>query len=96
MTDCLTDCHNPLTPELRTWRYHFGIVVGMAMTLRLTEDEAQALRAQAEIEQRSMQDVARAAVREYVQRRGVAAQVDEALDVLIPRYSGLLDRLGNA
>ena len=43
-----------------------------------------------------MQDVARAAVREYVQRRCAAAQVDEALDVLIPRYAGLLDRLGNA
>jgi hypothetical protein len=37
-----------------------------------------------------------AAVREYVQRRCAAAQVDEALDVLIPRYAGLLDRLGNA
>ena len=68
----------------------------MAMTLRLTEDEAQALRAQAEIEQRSMQDVVRAAVREYVERRCAAAQIDEALQVLIPRYSGLLDRLGNA
>jgi predicted transcriptional regulator len=68
----------------------------MAMTLRLTDDETQALRAQAEIENRSMQDVARAAVREYVQRRCAAAQVDEALHVLIPRYTGLLDRLGNA
>ncbi|MEO7194145.1 MAG: hypothetical protein ABIZ05_04875 [Pseudonocardiaceae bacterium] len=66
------------------------------MTLRLTEDEAPALRAQAEIEHRSMQDVARAAVREYVQRRGATAQVDESLHVLIPRYTGLLDRLSNA
>ncbi len=68
----------------------------MAMTLRLTDDEARALRAQAEIEHRSMQDVARAAVREYVQRRSAAAQVEEALHVVIPRYSGLLERLGNA
>ncbi|MDQ2881571.1 MAG: hypothetical protein M3Y48_10155 [Actinomycetota bacterium] len=67
----------------------------MAMTLRLTDEETQALRTQAEIERRSMQDVARAAVREYVQRRHAAGQVDEALGVLIPRYSGLLDRLGN-
>lgn len=36
----------------------------MAMTLRLTDDEAQALRARAQLEGRSMQDVARAAVRE--------------------------------
>ncbi|MGH3901192.1 MAG: ribbon-helix-helix protein, CopG family [Pseudonocardiaceae bacterium] len=66
------------------------------MTLRLTDDETQALRAQAESEHRSMQDVARSAVREYVQRRCAAAQVDGALHVLIPRYTGLLERLGNA
>ncbi|MGH3827192.1 MAG: ribbon-helix-helix protein, CopG family [Pseudonocardiaceae bacterium] len=64
--------------------------------LRRFDEETQALRAQAEIEQRSIQDVARAAVREYVHRRGATAQVDEALHVLIPRYTGLLDRLGNA
>lgn len=68
----------------------------MAMTLRLTDDETEALRVQAEIERRSMQEVARAAVREYVQRRSAAAQVDEALHVLIPRYAGLLKRLGDA
>jgi predicted transcriptional regulator len=68
----------------------------MAMTLRLSDDEARALRAQADIEGCSMQEVARAAVREYVQRRSAAAQVDEALHVLIPRYAGLLERLGNA
>ena len=44
----------------------------MAMTLRLTDAETEALRAQAEIENRSMQDVARAALREYVARRGNA------------------------
>lgn len=66
------------------------------MTLRLTDDETRALRAQADMEHRSMQDVARAAVREYVQRRSIEAQVDEALHVLIPRYADLLERLGNA
>ena len=35
----------------------------MAMTLRLTDDETAALRARAELEQRSMQEVARAAWR---------------------------------
>ena len=38
------------------------------MTLRLTDDETAALRKRAELEGRSMQDVARAAVREYVER----------------------------
>ena len=66
----------------------------MAMTLRLSDDESDALRAQAEAEDRSMQDVARAAVREYVERRAVLRTVDEALDILTPRYRDVLDRLG--
>jgi hypothetical protein len=73
-----------------------GIVTDAAMTPRLTDAETQALRAQAEIEHRSMQDVAWAAVREYVQRRCAAAQVDDALHVLIPCYTGLLGRPGTA
>ena len=64
------------------------------MTLRLTDAEAEALRAQAELEDRSMQEVARAAVREYVGRRALGHAVDEALDVLTPRYRHVLDRLG--
>ncbi|WP_096305047.1 ribbon-helix-helix protein, CopG family [Jatrophihabitans sp. GAS493] len=64
------------------------------MTLRLSEDETEALRARAEAEGRSMQDVARAAVREYVARRTLRTDVDTALDVLTPRYADLLDRLG--
>jgi len=40
----------------------------MAMTLRLDELETEALRQQAEHEGRSMQEVARQAVREYVER----------------------------
>ena len=66
----------------------------MAMTLRLSDDESDALRAQAEAEDRSMQDVARAAVREYVERRAVLRTVDEALDILTQRYRDVLDRLG--
>ena len=66
----------------------------MAMTLRLTDAETDALRAQADAEGRSMQDVARAAVREYVDRRALRATVESALDVLTPRYADVLDRLG--
>lgn len=66
----------------------------MAMTLRLTDDETEALRAQADAEGRSMQDVARAAVREYVDRRTVRSKVESALDVLTPKYADLLERLG--
>jgi predicted transcriptional regulator len=66
----------------------------MAMTLRLTDDEADALRARAEAEGRSMQDVARAAVREYVDRHALHDAVEAALDVLTPRYADVLRRLG--
>src|SRR5271166_6638169 len=38
----------------------------MAMTLRLADDETDALRRRAELEHRSMQEVARQAIREYV------------------------------
>lgn len=45
-----------------------GTVYAMAMTLRLTEDEQDALRRRAALDGTSMQDVARRAVREYVAR----------------------------
>jgi predicted transcriptional regulator len=41
----------------------------MAMNLRLTDDETEALRRKAEQEGRSMQEVARAAIAEYVSDR---------------------------
>ncbi|MGI9001275.1 MAG: ribbon-helix-helix protein, CopG family [Pseudonocardia sp.] len=68
----------------------------MAMTLRLTDDEAEALRAQAEAEARSMQDVARAALREYVTRRGTAHLVDDELQYVVTQYAEALARLGDS
>ncbi len=41
-----------------------------------------------------MQDVARAAVREYVDRHALGRKVDDALDILTPRYRDVLDHLG--
>jgi predicted transcriptional regulator len=66
----------------------------MAMTLRLTDEETEALRAQAEREHRSMQDVARGAVREYVDRTSRRELLDRILDEELPRYSEALRRLG--
>jgi hypothetical protein len=45
-------------------------------------------------EGRSMQDVARAAVREYLARRGHDRLVDDALRRVVTRYSDALRRLG--
>ena len=66
----------------------------MAMTLRLTDDEADALRQRAQREGRSMQEVARAAVREYVDRTSRQELLDEVLDEELPRYAEALRRLG--
>jgi plasmid stability protein len=66
----------------------------MAMTLRLTDDEADALRLRAQREGRSMQDVARAAVREYIDRTSRRELLDEVLDEELPRYAEALRRLG--
>jgi predicted transcriptional regulator len=66
----------------------------MAMTLRLTDEEAEALRTQASAEGRSMQDVAREAVREYVDRHARRAKIDEITDRTLERYADVFDRLG--
>ncbi len=64
------------------------------MTLRLTDDEAEALRRRSELEHRSMQDVAREAIREYVDTHSRAELLDRVLDEELPRYTEALERLG--
>ena len=66
----------------------------MAMTLRLTDDEADALRRRADQEGRSMQEIARQAVREYVETHSRAELLDRVLDSERPRYAEALERLG--
>ena len=64
------------------------------MTLRLTDEEADALRSRSELEGRSMQDVARQAVREYVESHSRAELLDRVLDRELPHYAEALERLG--
>jgi predicted transcriptional regulator len=71
-------------------------MIHMAMTLRLPDNEAQALRYRADRERRSMQDVARQAIREYVENHSRAELLDEVLDAELPRYAEALERLGRA
>lgn len=66
----------------------------MAMTLRLTDEEADALRRRAEREGRSMQEVARSALREYIDRTSRRELLDNVLDEELPRFSEALRRLG--
>ena len=64
------------------------------MTLRLTEEESDALRMRADLEGRSMQDVARGAVRTYIESRSRQELLERVLDEELPKYSEALRRLG--
>lgn len=62
------------------------------MTLRLTPAETEALRETARRERRSMQDVARTAIDEYVKRR--TRLRDAHLTAIVTEDAELLRRLG--
>ncbi len=67
-------------------------MIGIAMNLRLTEDETAALRRKAtEEEGRSMQEVARSAISDYVSDR--PARLRAAIDRVRTEDAKLLDRL---
>lgn len=61
------------------------------MNLRLTDDETEALRARAEQEGRSMQEVARAAIAQYVSER--PRRLLAAIERVRTEDSELLERL---
>ena len=68
-------------------RYHHVV----AMTLRLDEAEAEALRRRAAAEGRSMQEVARQAINDYVADRPARLRV--AIERIRSEDAELLDRL---
>jgi hypothetical protein len=86
------------SPSLTARGFSPGITCGifsfMAMTLRLDEQETEALRLRAQREGRSMQEVARQAVRDYIERTSRRDLLDGVLDEEIPRYAEALRRLG--
>ncbi|MFZ2013637.1 MAG: DNA-binding protein [Nocardioides sp.] len=63
----------------------------MAMNLRLTEAESEALRAKADQEGRSMQEVARTAIAQYVSER--PQRLREAVERVRDEDHELLERL---
>lgn len=65
----------------------------MAMTLRLSDAQAEALRARAEFEGRSMQEVAKTAIAEYVETHSRSDLIDRVLDQELPRYAEAMRRL---
>lgn len=77
-------------------RYHTGIFGVMAMTLRLTEEENRQLTELATAEGRSKQEIVRLALADRWARLRKEEQLGEVLARVLPRYEGLLDRLGTA
>jgi predicted transcriptional regulator len=68
----------------------------MGMTLRPSDEQAEALRRQAAGEGRSMQAVALAAIDEYIARRAHTAKVADALRRVVREEAGVLERLKEA
>ena len=66
----------------------------MAMTLRLSDQQTEALRRRADKEGRSMQQVARKALDEYLLRTEDDELTDRLADQGARRYAELLRRLG--
>lgn len=66
----------------------------MAMTLRLDEDDHEALRAHAAAEGISMQEAARRAVREYIVRAAHRERVSGAAHKVMDVHADALERLG--
>ena len=64
------------------------------MTLRLTDDEQQALRDRAARDGVSMQDAARRAIREYIERSEHRSRVASAADLISDVHADALNRLG--
>ena len=75
-------------------RYHGDTMVLMAMTLRLTDEQAAALRQRASKEGRSMQQVALTAIDDYLLRTEDDALTDRLAERGADRFADLLRRLG--
>ena len=81
--------------QLAPW-YQSGIIHFMGMTLRPSEQQAEALRRQAAAEGRSMQAVALSAIDEYIARRAHKAKVAAALQRVVREEARILERLKDA
>jgi predicted transcriptional regulator len=68
----------------------------MAMTLRLTDEENQRLAELAALEGRSKQEIIRLALADRWARVHQEEKLGDVLGRVLPKYRGLLDRLGPA
>ena len=75
-------------------RYQVDTIRAMAMTLRLSDDEHDALRRRADREGVSLQEVARRAVREYVGMEDHRDRVYASARRVLDAHADAIDRLG--
>ncbi|GAA3842944.1 hypothetical protein GCM10022243_06760 [Saccharothrix violaceirubra] len=68
----------------------------MAMTLRLSDEENRRLDELAAVEGRSKQEVVRLALADRWSRLQKEEQLSEVLGRVLPKYRGLLERMGPA
>ena len=66
----------------------------MAMTLRLDQEDQDALRQRAAAEGISMQDAARRAIRDYIARSEHRSRVSNATELILDVHADAIDRLG--
>lgn len=66
----------------------------MAMTLRLSPDDAAVLAQLADVEGRSQNEVMIHALHDYAERRGREQLLEKVIDAQLPRYAEALERLG--
>jgi predicted transcriptional regulator len=71
-------------------------MTGMAMTLRLSDEETALLRRQAEREGRSMHEVVRLAIQERIARQEHSDRVRRAARRVGTEHRQILDRLSDA
>jgi predicted transcriptional regulator len=71
-------------------------MLGMAMTLRLTDEETALLRQQAEREGRSMHEVVRLAIQERIARQDHSDRVRRAAGRVATQHKEILGRLKDA
>lgn len=73
-------------------RYHYDMST-KGFLIRLSDDEREALRAQAVTESRSMQEVARLAILDRLNAGDRRARVEASLDRIMVRDAELIERL---
>jgi len=74
--------------------YHCGIIIFMAMTLRLNEEEQAELEQQAKLEGTSMQETVKKAIKFYVDSTSHRTEVFNAAKKISEHHAEALKRLG--